>query len=216
MNPLPKSLIIFDWILVIYTLVSILLLLLKKKSDYKFLHFTRLIFSDTYIKTYKSDSLFKGFHIVLNIIAVLLFPLLLLLVVTKLFSFDEILFSSYMKYLFFFSSFYFTKLALQLFFAKLFNCKKLIYAYVFQKQTYFTYLCFLSLLPALLLIFTPFSNNISLYVFTILWIVLFSLSLILTFFRFKEVLLSQLLYFILYICTFEISPIIGVIYFTRL
>lgn len=216
MNPIPRSLIIYDWTLVIYGLVSILLILVKIKSGYKFLHFTRLIFSDRYIKTYRVDSLFKSFHLLLNVLTVLVFPLLLQVVASKLISGLEILFSEYVKYLFFFSVFYFTKMLVQLSFAKIIGYQEVIRAYVFQKQTYFTYLTFLSLLPILGFVFSPSSGNGWLYLFVILWIVLFLLSILLIFYSFKHVLLNRFLYFILYICTFEISPMLGVIYFIRL
>lgn len=216
LNPLPKSVIIYDWILVIYLLVSVLLVLMKNKSEYKFLHFTRLILSDTYLKTYKVDSLFKGFHFLLNVITVLFFPLLLQLLVTKITVAKEILFSDYVKYLFFFTVAYSFKMVLQLFFAKTVNYQKALQAYIFQKQTYFAYITFLSLLPVLLFVFSPLVNNVWLYVFVIVWVVVFLLSMLLVVNHFKEVILSRLLYFILYICAFEISPIVGVIYFTRL
>ncbi len=212
-----RNLIVSDWVIAIYILVALLLIIAKRKSNYKLLNFSRLFFSDTYIKTYREDSLLKGFHLLMLGMSLLFFPLIIQVLLFKIGYLTQFEFSEYLKIALFFGFFYLLKMMLQLLLARVIGFKKTISRYIFQKQTYFSYLTFISLLPLLFFIYTPVVGSYWLYLFVILWFVIFSLSVLLILTHFKELFFSYLVYFILYLCAFEISPIIGVIYYiTRL
>jgi len=113
------------------------------------------------------------------------------------------------------SVFFLVKFFLQYLVGRLISKKGFIKHYVFEKQTYFSYLVLLSLLPLLFLIFTPLATVLLTYVFAILWIVLFLLAMLLVLSHFKVLFFKHSLYFILYLCAFEICPLIGAILFMR-
>ncbi len=212
-----RNLIVSDWVIAIYILVALLLIIAKRKSNYKLLNFSRLFFSDTYMKTYKQNSLLKGFHLLIIGVSLLFFPLTIQVLLFKIGYLAEFNFFQYLKIALFVSFFYLLKMMFQLLLAKVIGFEKTISRYIFQKQTYFSYITFISLLPLLFFIYTPIVGNYWLYLFVILWFVIFSLSFLLILTHFKELFFSHLVYFILYLCAFEISPIIGVIYYiTRL
>lgn len=212
-----RNLIVSDWVIAIYILVSLLLITAKVKSNYKFLNFIRLFFSDTYIKTYKEDSLFKGFHLLILVFSLIFFPLIIQVILFKIKYLAQFEFLEYFKIVLIFSVFFLLKMTFQLLLARIIGLKKSIARYVFQKQTYFSYVTFIGLLPLLFFVYTPDMGNFWLYLFVILWFVIFSLSMLLVLTNFKELFFNHLVYFILYLCAFEISPIIGVIYYiTRL
>lgn len=208
-----RNLIVTDWVVVVYIIVAVLLILAKRKSDYKFSNFSKLIASDTYIKTYRDDSLFKMFHFLIIGISILVFPLIIHVLIFKVGFLHQFLLFDFIKIGLLFGGFYFVKMIIQLMLSKILKFEAVISSYVFQKQTYFSYLSFLSLMPLLCLVYRPTVAGFWVYLFVILWVVMFLLSMLLIGARFKEVFFSQPLYFILYLCTFEIPPIAGVIYY---
>jgi len=210
-----RNLLFTDWVVVLYIIVLLLLVTAKTYSDYKFSNFSKLILTDTYLKTYRDDSLLKPFHVFVIASSVLFFPLAFQTLLFRLGFLEQFLFFDYFKITLIFTAFYFLKMLLQLIVVRIFGEKSKIEHYVFEKQTYFSYLVFFSLLPVLFFIYVPFVANFWVYSFVFLWFILFLLSMVLVIFHFKELFFSHLLYFILYLCTFEICPLVGAIFYLR-
>lgn len=216
MEPVLKNVVIYDWIILLYFVLAILLVVARAQSNYKFEQFVRLFFSNTYTKTYRINSLSKPFHLFFVGFTILLFPLQLQVVGSKLGYLSGIFFVDYFRFLVLFLGFYLLKTVLSLIFAKMVRFQKAITAFIFFKQTYFAYLVFLGFFPVLSFVYNGSITVFWIYLFVYVWFALYLLSYLLVIFSLKELLFSRLLYFILYICTFEIPAVVGAIYFLRL
>jgi len=210
-----RSLLSIDWVILLYIIALLLLVTANKYSGYKFLNFSKLILTDTYLKAYRDDSLFKPFHIVIVIFSMLFFPLIIQVILFYLNILNQLLVLDYLKVGGVFLSFFLIKMFCQLILGKVLGLKDKIQHYVFEKQTYFSYLIFLSILPLLFLIFMPVTTSLLVYLLVILWVVLFVLAMFLVITHFKELLFSYPLYFILYLCTFEIAPLLGAVFYMK-
>ncbi len=114
-----------------------------------------------------------------------------------------------------FLSFFLIKTVLQIIFGVFVKKKEAVNRYLFEKQTYFSYLIFISLFPLMFLLFCPQTVVLWVYLFVFVWIMLFVLAMLLIMSRFKELILEHPLYFILYLCAFEICPIISAFYIIK-
>jgi len=210
-----RNLHIIDWVVVLYVIALLLLVTARKFSDYKFLNFSRLILTDTYLKTYRDDNMSKPFHVAMVIFSLVFFPLVFQTILYRINVLKEFSIIEYLLIGFVFICFFFLKMVLQLVLGRIIGISSIIKHYVFEKQTYFAYLVFFSLLPLLFLIFTPLTSTFLAYLIGFLWVTLFVLAMILVITHFKELFFSHSLYFILYLCAFEIAPLVGAVFYLR-
>lgn len=204
-----------DWVIVLFFFIGLLILTAKRSSNYKFSNFCQLIFTNTYLKTYKEDSLSGIFHLVFVAITLLLFPLGVLTFCYKLNLKSDFSFTEYLRISAIFIMLYSAKFLIQILLGYVLQINEKVKKYTFEKQTYFSYILFIYIIPIVYFLFAIEISFFVLYLFVILWVVLFVLAMFLVVFNFKEVFFKHPFYFILYICTFEIAPIVLSIYFIK-
>jgi len=210
-----RNLLVTDWVVVLYIIALLLLVTAKRYSDYKFSDFSKLILTNTYLKTYRGDHLFKPFHSVITLFSMVFFPLILQYILYFSGFLNSFIIYDYLKIAGSFFCFFFVKMVAQLILGKILGNEIIMKHYIFEKQTYFSYLVFFSILPLLFLIYAPIKVDFLVYLFVFLWVVLFILAMLLVVNHFKKLFFSHPFYFILYLCTFEIVPLISAILYIR-
>ena len=207
-----------DWITLVLVFIFIILSLLKVIFKDRLLHVNTVFISKKYFLTYYNkgkSTIFNGFQVPLFIVQLLVVSLLLYLVNIH-FHFQQIPlnFRSYL-YIFLWVGLYFSiSYLIGLLLAFLFNFKDEYSTFVYQKLNYFNNLI-LWLLPFLILTiyisaYQYLLLNITIYLFIILALLRYSLILK----NNKNLIFNNLFYFILYLCTLEIAPLIIILKLT--
>lgn len=204
-----------DWIT--FTFIIIIFLLGVAKTVYKGRLFELLIlfFSKEYLLNYGKEKnlIINGFNILLFTIQTIIFSF----IVFALFIFyrPELLIDNsvllFLKIILGFSMFFLIRFIIGKLLGHLFEVKQSQETLTFTKTSYL-YSISLLILPLLLFVFYIKSNNLLVYhlllvVFTILLIV----RCLLIFYNNKKNILSNLFYFILYLCALEIAPLLLII-----
>ncbi|WP_264565715.1 DUF4271 domain-containing protein [Flavobacterium sp. N3904] len=196
-----------DWVILIFMLSFGIIALIKSIYENRFEDFTRLIYSDKYIKIYRDSSHLMGiFSISLFFVQIISFSFFIQLLLNY-FGYgsktDWILFIQIFTFLIYFIL---SKFLIEKIIATTFKIEELLEQYNLQKVTYRTYIGLL-LLPIDIILFYYDSvfKNISLLVFyTIIGINV--LLYIVSIKNYRKEIFGKLFYFILYLCTLEIAP----------
>ncbi|WP_456376484.1 DUF4271 domain-containing protein [Lutibacter sp.] len=207
-----------DWITLVLVFIFSVLTLLKVVFKDRLAQVTTVFISKKYFLTYYNkgkSTIFNGFQVSLFTVQLLVISLLLYLVNSH-FHFQQIPldFKSYL-HIFFLVGFYFSiHYLIGLLLAFLFNFKDVYSVFVYQKLNYFNNLI-LWLLPFLILTiyisaYQYLLLNITIYLFIILALLRYSLILK----NNKKLIFNNLFYFILYLCTLEIAPLIIILKLT--
>lgn len=207
-----------DWITLVLVFIFIVLSLLKVVFKDRLLHISTVFVSKKYFLAYYSkgkNTIFNGFQVSLFIVQLLVISLFFYLINNQ-FQFQQIPlnFKSYF-YIFLWVGFYFSiRYLIGLLLAFLFNFKKEHSILVYQKLNYFNNLI-LWILP--FLIATIYINTyqyLLLNITIVLFIVLALLRYSLLWMNNKNLIYKNLFYFILYLCTLEIAPLIIILKLT--
>ncbi len=100
------------------------------------------------------------------------------------------------------------KLFIEKMIGTIFSIESVINPYIYKKLTYTNYLSFLFFITNLLFYFSFKPNINTLLVLTAVFLLLYSIILYYSLKNHRTLILSNLFYFILYLCTLEISPYI--------
>ena len=207
-----------DWITLVFIIIFIVLTFAKVIFKNRLSHVNTLFLSKKYLSIYfnKEKSNFLSlFQILLSIVQLLALALLFYLV-NMYFQFQPELFN-FKGYtlIFFYVSLYFSLyFFMGLLLAFLFNFKKVHNKIVYDKMNYFNNLI-MWLLPFLVISvyvnqFQKISLEITFFVFVLLLILRYSLIVL----NNKKFIYKNLFYFILYLCSLEIAPLIIVLKLT--
>jgi len=197
-----------NWVIIIIIACFVLLTIAKTINPIRFADFILLFHTNKYIvlnqKSNKLSSPFNGILLIVQILSVSLF----IYVVSTIFdlqteSKEEILFfkiaTLYLVVLI-------CKILIEKIVASIFSIESVINDYLFYKISYRNFLGVLLLPFNLLFIYTLTPSRITL---TIVLLSILTLNLIVLFSIYKKnekIILNQLFYFILYLCTLEIAP----------
>jgi len=210
MNPVYKVVEPLDWITPTLFLSMVVLTLGKYLFQSRFSHFLILPFNDRYVVLYnKRGRLLNGFHILMTIFQLINFSLFVFLVQKNLLGISNAsaipVFFTIMKILILFQL---AKLLLQ--FAKgfVFNTTKLISGILFSKLSYLNYSSLVMFVGniALTYIFKGSETVIYIVLIPIISINLIGVAKLLK--KHQKAIISYPLYFILYLCTLEIAPLV--------
>lgn len=207
-----------DWITLVFLVILILLTLLKVLFNKRLFHAGTIYLSKKYLSIYFNKEKRK----ILNLFQILLF-LVQLLVLTLLFYFansyfkfriDLLNFNSYILIFYWVGLYFCLRYAIGFILAYLFNLKNIHTKIVYEKMCYLNNLI-LWLLP--FLVISAYLNNYkklilesTFILFSVLLILRYSLTLV----NNKNLIFSNLFYFILYICALEIAPLIIILKLT--
>jgi len=196
-----------DWVTLVFILSFGIIALTKSVYENRFDDFSKLIFSDKYIRIYRDSSHLMGmFSISLFFVQIISFSFFIQILLDY-FGYgsktDLILFIQIFTFVIYFVL---SKFLLEKIIATTFKMEEFVEQFNLQKVTYRTYVG-LILLPLDILLFyygsvlknTPLLMLYSMIVLNIL-IYVYSIK------NYRKEIFSKLFYFILYLCTLEIAP----------
>lgn len=202
-----------DFFTILLLICLVLITVVKYLYPKRFQDFTTVLFSFKYLNIYsRQKKTVHPFHVLLFLnflISVSIFVYLMYSYFYPSLSGNwYILF-----YLFLFLIFYVVfKMLLELFIGNLFNIKKYINVYVFQKISYKLLFGILLIPVNGLLLYTINNTSAIFYFIVFLFLALNVASLFSTIKVYQSLIKSKLFYFILYLCALEISPLILIYY----
>lgn len=198
-----------EWFTVIIIVCLFILATVKYLFPIRFLDFLATPGNSKYLKVYARDQkfidLFDGLLYVNFSISLALFTFIFYKTQFEALHFEPVLF---FKIAFGIAALFLMKILLERLIASVFEIDELIDNYLFQKTSYKNYLGVILLPINLILIFTitPTSNILSIIIGFLLLV-----NIVGFFTSFKtnqKLIISNLFYFILYLCAFEIAPYI--------
>ena len=196
-----------DWATLLFTICAIVIAVNKTYSWAQFNDFSKLIFSDKYLKIYKDNSnLLSAFTISMFFVQIVSFSFFVLLFLDNFQIVSKTSFTAFVQVFTFLLVFILSKFLIDKIIADIFEIEELIEQFNLVKVNYRAYLGFL-LLPFTLVLFYNNINNNYIYIALLILIVFISLiTYILSIKNYQFLLQRYIFYFILYLCTLEIAP----------
>jgi hypothetical protein len=196
-----------DWATALFVLSLILIALTKSVFENRFNDFTKLIYSDKYIKMYRDSShLMSGFTIALFVVQIISFSFFLQLFLSYYGRASKSDWMLFIQLFTFITYFILAKFLIEKIIATAFKIEEFMEQFNLKKATYRTYIGLIILpIDLILYYFDVFSKNIFLPIFVIALIInLFTY--LLTIKNYQSLIMGKLFYFILYLCALEIAP----------
>jgi ABC-type multidrug transport system fused ATPase/permease subunit len=199
-----------DWITIILCCSVVALVIAKSLFYNRFLNFIILPFNNKYIFLYnKKEKLSHWFNVFLSIFQVLNLALFLF-ILNKIFSFST---QSKTPTLYFIILgvllvFFIVKIFFQLGNAFIFNISGEISEYLFKKISYLNYSSFVMFMANILLTYVLKDSKTVAYVSLFLIVLINAIGWVTVIKNYQKLITNNFLYFILYLCTLEIAPIV--------
>ena len=196
-----------DWATALFVLSLILIALTKSVFENRFNDFTKLIYSDKYIKMYRDSShLMSGFTIALFVVQIISFSFFLQLFLSYYGRASKSDWMLFIQLFTFITYFILAKFLIEKIIATAFKIEEFMEQFNLKKVPYRTYIGLIILpIDLILYYFDTFSKNIFLPIFTIALIINI-FTYLLTIKNYQSLIMGKLFYFILYLCTLEIAP----------
>ena len=196
-----------DWATALFVLSLILIALTKSVFENRFNDFTKLIYSDKYIKMYRDSShLMSGFTIALFVVQIISFSFFLQLFLSYYGRASKSDWMLFIQLFTFITYFILAKFLIEKIIATAFKIEEFMEQFNLKKVTYRTYIGLIILpIDLILYYFDTFSKNIFLPIFTIA-LIMNIFTYLLTIKNYQSLIMGKLFYFILYLCALEIAP----------
>ena len=196
-----------DWATALFVLSLILIALTKSVFENRFNDFTKLIYSDKYIKMYRDSShLMSGFTIALFVVQIISFSFFLQLFLSYYGRASKSDWMLFIQLFTFITYFILAKFLIEKIIATAFKIEEFMEQFNLKKVTYRTYIGLIILpIDLILYYFDTFSKNIFLPICTIALIINI-FTYLLTIKNYQSLIMGKLFYFILYLCALEIAP----------
>ncbi|MCL6267555.1 DUF4271 domain-containing protein [Flagellimonas myxillae] len=210
MEPIYKTVESLDWMTLVLFFSLLILTLGKYLFQSRFLNFMILPFNNKYVVLYnKKGRLLNWFHILLTVFQLINLSLFLFLVQKTFFPVSS---EDYLYYFFLITGwlllFELVKMMLQLGKGFVFNTQGLVSDLLFNKTSYLNHSSLVMFVANMVLVYIAKDSQIVIYAALVLIV---SINII-GFFRLmknhQKVIISHFFYFILYLCTLEIAPLV--------
>ncbi|BFP41612.1 DUF4271 domain-containing protein [Flavobacteriaceae bacterium GF1] len=209
MSPIYRSITYLDWMTLILLFCLVLLVLGKYLFKTSFFNFIILPFNNKYITlNKKKGKLFYGFHLIMSIFQIA--NLSLFLFISRNIFFDQPLTTSpefYVVVIMGILVFLLVKTILQVGNGYFFENNELMTDIIFEKLTYFNYGGLIAFLGNVLVIYVFPGDKSIIYLIFLLLIGINGIGIIKILRTHQKLIIGNTFYFILYLCTLEISPI---------
>ena len=210
MNPVLRTIESLDWItLVLFG--SLLFVLIAKQLDYsRFLNFIVLPFNNKYIFMYnKKERLLNWFHILFTIFQIINTALFLFFVFKNL-ALIKILDAPFIFPLILVGLFLLlaVKITLQLANGAIFSSQSIFSEIIFKKMSYMNYGGIVLFLANLFLTYVSINPNIVIFTAIFLFLSVNTIGWALVLKNYQNLIANYIFYFILYLCTLEIAPLV--------
>lgn len=196
-----------DWATALFVVSFGLIVLTRTLFENRFHDFIRLLISDKYLKIYKeSTHLMGGFNVLLFVTNLITLSFFIQLIFHHLgygTKTDWILFVQIFTFL---TVFILSKYLIEKIIATTFGIEELIEEFNLQKVSFRTYIGLLLLPITLLLFYNDILSNSLIYSIIGILLVINLLTYLFSLKIYQNLIISQLFYFILYLCALEIAP----------
>ena len=196
-----------DWATVLFIVSFGLIVLTRNLFENRFHDFIRLIVSDKYLKIYKESShLMSGFTVFLfatNLISLSFFIQIIFHHLGYGAKTDWILFVQIFTFL---TVFILSKFLIEKIIATTFGIEEIIEEFNLQKVSFRTYLGLLLLPITIILFYNDLVSNSLIYTLIAILLIINLLTYLFSLKIYQNLIISQLFYFILYLCALEIAP----------
>ena len=198
-----------EWFTIFIVAGLVLLTLSKFLFAKRFDDFLAVIGNSKYLKIYAREQKFiDGFDALLFLNLVLSISIFSFLTYSEFINPAEFDLTQFFKLLFGVGALALIKVLVERLVGSLFEIDALIDAYLFQKTTYKNYSGLILLLVNILIIYTISPSKGVIYAVIVLIFLINLIGFITSFKSYQKVLLTNLFYFILYLCALEIGPYI--------
>ncbi|WP_127137251.1 DUF4271 domain-containing protein [Flagellimonas oceanensis] len=210
MEPIEKTITSLDWMTLTLFMALVVLALGKYLYHRKFLNFIILPFNDKYILLHNKKGQFSHwFHLLLTVFQLINLSLFIFLVSKsfELIPFEKNI-STYFIILGALTLFELVKFLLQMLTGIVFNSLSLIGGLVFSKVSYLNYSSIAMAIANILLIYITTDSKTIIYVAISVIILINGIGGIKLLKNHQKALFPYFMYFILYLCTLEIAPLV--------
>ncbi len=199
-----------DWMTLTLFVGLVVLALGKYLFHKKFLNFIILPFNDKYILLHNKKRQFSHwFHLLLTLFQIINLSLFIFLVLQTfdLFPFEKTI-TNYIIILGFLALFELVKFLLQMFTGFVFNNLSLMGSLIFSKISYLNYSSIVIAVANILLIYITTNSKTIIYVALSLIFLINGIGITKVLKNHQKALFPYFVYFILYLCTLEIAPLV--------
>ena len=196
-----------DWATVLFVLSFVLIAVTRSVFESRFVDFSKLAYSDKYIKIYRDGgNLLNWFTIALFIVQVISFAFFIQLSLSFFKIVEKTDWISYIQIITLLGIFILSKYLIEKIIATSFNIEEFSEQFNLQKVSYRTYIG-LCILPLNVILFYNETPIDFLIYFTIAAILLINVYTYLVSLKiYQNLIIGKLFYFILYLCALEIAP----------
>lgn len=210
MEPLYKTVESLDWMTVVLFLSMVVLALGKYLFQNRFLNFMILPFNNKYVVLYnKKGRLLNWFHILLTLFQLINLSFFIFLVQKTFYDGPED--GYFTVFLLIFAGlllFQLVKLLLQFAKGYVFNTQGLVTDLLFNKTSYLNHSSLVMFIANVILVYILNDSKIVIYLAFILIVSINIIGLAKLMKNHQKVIISHFFYFILYLCTLEIAPLV--------
>ncbi len=210
MNPVYKAVESLDWMTLVLFFSMVVLALGKYLFQNKFLNFMILPFNNKYVMLYhKKGRLLNWFHLLLTVFQLVNLSLFIFLAHKAFYATSE---SNQLSFFFIIIGglllFQVLKLLLQLAKGFVFNTFDLVSELLFNKTSYLNHSSLVMFTANVVLVYIFKDSKIMIYIAFILIVAINAIGLVKLVKNHQKAIISNFVYFILYLCTLEIAPLI--------
>jgi hypothetical protein len=195
-----------NWILLVLVFLFVIIAVLKIIDAEKLKGYVFALFNKGFIEDEAEEdtSFFSSFYSLLFVFSGIVLALIMSLFASEIKVGFSLTFSSFLSVLKLVFSYLIVKRFLELAFARLLLIKKQVRFYLVCKLSYLYSISFFLLVFCILFYFSPLNY----LCFTLITLAVFFLRYLFLLLNNKKLVFSELFYFILYICAFEIAPLL--------
>ena len=195
-----------NWILLVLVFLFVIIAVLKIIDAEKLKGYVFALFNKGFIEDEAEEdtSFFSSFYSLLFVFSGIVLALIMSLFASEIKVGFSLTFSSFLSVLKLVFSYLIVKRFLELAFARLLLIKKQVRFYLVCKLSYLYSISFFLLVFCILFYFSPLNY----LCFTLITLAVFFLRYLFLLSNNKKLVFSELFYFILYICAFEIAPLL--------
>ena len=195
-----------NWILLVLVFLFVIIAILKIIDAEKLKGYVFALFNKGFIESEAEEDIlfFSSFYSLLFVFSATVLALIISLLASEINVAFSLTFSSFLSVLKLVFSYLIAKRFLELAFARLLLIKKQVRFFLVCKLSYLYSISFFLLVFYILFLFSPLNY----FYFTVIILGLFTLRYLFLLTSNKKLVFSELFYFILYICAFEIAPLL--------
>ena len=206
MQALDKISLSTNWIPLVLVFLFVIIAILKIIDAEKLKGYVFALFNKGFIESEAEEDIlfFSSFYSLLFVFSATVLALTISLLASEINVSFSLTFSSFLSVLKLVFSYLIVKRFLELAFARLLLIKKQVRFFLVCKLSYLYSISFVLLVFYILFLFSPLNY----FYFTVIILGLFTLRYLFLLTNNKKLVFSDLFYFILYICAFEIAPLL--------